>query len=163
MTTGNPTSALPATPVVQTARDLVLLVARIGLGVMMFAHAKLEFDFGGGSLAGVGQLFAQSGIPLPAITGPANVLFEFVGGVAMILGLGVPIVGVLMALNMAGAWILVHTSPLFSMDHNGPELVIALGLLSLVLAAIGSGRFGLDHLIVTRARKKAGTTTGVQR
>ena len=40
----------------------------------------------GGSLAGVGQLFAQAGVPLPAITGPANVLFEFVGGIAMILG-----------------------------------------------------------------------------
>jgi putative oxidoreductase len=153
MTTGNPATARPTTPVVQTARDLVLLVARIGLGVMMFAHAKLEYDFGG-SLAGVGQLFAQGGVPLPAITGPANVLFEFVGGIAMILGLAVPIVGVVMALNMVGAWIFVHTSPLFAMDHNGPELVIALGLLSLVLAVIGSGRFGLDHLIVTRIRRR---------
>jgi putative oxidoreductase len=163
MTTGNPSSARQTAPVVQTARDLVLLVARIGLGVMMFAHAKLEYDFGGGSLAGVGQLFAQSGVPLPAITGPANVLFEFVGGVAMVLGLAVPIVGFLMALNMAGAWIFVHTSALFAMDRNGPELVITLGLLSLVLAVIGSGRFGLDHLIVTRTRRKAGTTTAVQR
>jgi putative oxidoreductase len=51
----------------------------------------------------------------------------------------------------------VHTSPLFSMDHNGPELVIMIGLLSLVLAMLGSGRFGLDHLIITRAQRKAGT------
>jgi putative oxidoreductase len=160
MTTGNPANARPITPVVQTARDLVLLVARIGLGVMMFAHAKLEYDFAGGSLAGVGQLFAQSGIPLPTITGPANVLFEFVGGIAMVLGLAVPIVGVLMAVNMVGAWIFVHTSALFAMDHNGPELVITLGL---VLAVIGSGRIGLDHLIVTRARRKGGTTTAAQR
>ena len=138
-------------PIVRAAQDVVLLVARIGLGVMMLAHAKLEYDFGG-SLAGVGQLFAQSGVPLPAITGPANVLFEFVGGVAMILGLAVPIVGVLMALNMVGAWLLVHTSPLFAMDHNGPELVIMIALLSLVLAVTGSGRFGLDHVIVPRLR-----------
>jgi putative oxidoreductase len=156
MTIGNATGIGRNAPVVQAARDIVLLVARIGLGVMMVAHAKLEYDFGG-SLAGVGQLFAQSGIPLPAITGPANVLFEFVGGAAMILGLGVPIVGVLMALNMAGAWMLVHTSGLFAMDHNGPELVITLGLLGLVLAVTGSGRFGLDHLIVARIRRKAGT------
>jgi putative oxidoreductase len=145
---------------VRTARDLVLLLARIGLGIIMLGHAKLEYDFAGGSIAGVGELFAQSGIPLPAITGPANVLFEFVGGVAMILGLAVPIVGVLMALNMVGAWALVHTSPLFSMDHNGPELAIMIGLLSLVLAVVGSGRFGLDHLIVKRARRKAGTAPG---
>jgi putative oxidoreductase len=143
---------------VRIARDLVLLLARIGLGIIMIAHAKLEWDFAGGSLTGVGQLFAQSGIPLPAITGPANVLFEFVGGAAMIIGLAVPIVGVLMALNMVGAWVLVHTSPLFSMDHNGPELAITIALLSLLLAVIGSGRFGVDHVII--ARRKAGATAG---
>jgi putative oxidoreductase len=145
-------------PGVRGARDVVLLLARIGLGVIMIAHAKLEYDFAGGSVAGVGELFAQSGIPLPAITGPANVLFEFVGGVAMIVGLAVPIVGVLMALNMVGAWMLVHTSPLFSMDHNGPELAIMIALLSLVLAVVGSGRFGLDHLII--ARRRARVTAG---
>ncbi|TQM37486.1 DoxX family protein [Pseudonocardia cypriaca] len=145
-------------PGVRGIRDVVLLLARIGLGVIMIAHAKLEWDFAGGSLAGVGQLFAQSGIPLPEISGPVNVLFEFVGGVAMIVGLAVPIVGVLMALNMVGAWVLVHTSPLFSMDHNGPELAIMIGLLSLVLAVVGSGRFGLDHLII--ARRRARVTAG---
>ena len=82
-------------------------------------------------------------------------LFELVGGIAMILGAAVPVVGVLMALNMAGAWAFVHTSGLFAMDHNGPELVIALGLLSLVLAVTGSGRFGLDHVIVRRLRGRA--------
>ncbi|HXV94053.1 MAG TPA: DoxX family protein [Pseudonocardia sp.] len=145
------------TALVRTTRDVVLLVARAGLGVMMVAHAKLEYDFGG-SLAGVGRLFAQAGVPLPAITGPANVLFELVGGIAMILGVAVPIVGVLMALNMAGAWIFVHTSGLFAMDRNGPELVIALGLLGLVLAVTGSGRFGLDHLVVRRLRRTSRTT-----
>ncbi|GAA5120550.1 DoxX family protein [Pseudonocardia adelaidensis] len=140
----------------RTVRDLVLLLARIGLGVIMIAHAKLEYDFAGGSITGVGELFAQSGIPLPAISGPANVLFEFVGGVAMILGLAVPIVGVVMALNMVGAWVLVHTSGLFAMDHNGPELAIMIALLSLVLAVTGSGRFGLDHLIIARSRRRAG-------
>ena len=142
------------TALAQTIRDLVLLVVRVGVGVIMVAHAKLEYDFGG-SLAGVGRLFAQAGVPLPAVTGPANVLFEVVGGIAMILGAAVPVVGVLMALNMAGAWAFVHTSGLFAMDHNGPELVIALGLLSLVLAVTGSGRFGLDHLIVRHLRRRA--------
>jgi putative oxidoreductase len=144
---------------VRVARDLVLLLARIGLGIIMIAHAKLMYDFGGG-LAGVGQLWSQMGIPLAAVAGPAVVLFEFVGGIAMIVGLAVPIVGVLMAPNMVGAWMLVHTSPLFSMDHNGPELVIMIGLLSLVLAVVGSGRFGVDPLIVSRLRRRAGTASG---
>jgi putative oxidoreductase len=148
---------LPGTPDVGTrtatvsvARDLVLLLARIGLGVLMVAHAKLEYDFAGGSIAGVGALFEKSGVPLAAITGPANMLFEFVGGAAMILGLAVLPVGVLMALNMLGAWILVHTGGLYALDQTGPEMVIALGLLSLALAVSGSGRLGLDHLILRR-------------
>lgn len=141
-------------PGVRMARDLVLLLARIGLGIIMLAHAMLMYGLAG-SLSGVGQLWAQSGVPLPSLSGPAVVLLEFVGGATMILGLAVPIVGVLMALNMVGAWVFVHTSPLFSMDHNGPELVITLALLSLVLAAFGSGRFGLDHLIIARQRARA--------
>ena len=64
------------------------------------------------------------------------------GGIAMILGAAVRMVGVLMALNLAGAWVLVHTSGLLAVDHDGPELVIAPGLLSLVLAVTGSGRVG---------------------
>ena len=143
---------------VRSTRDVVLLVARAGLGVLMVAHAKGEYDFGG-SLAGVGRLFAEAGVPLPALTGPANVLFELVGGIAMMLGAAVRIIGVLMALNMAGAWVFVHTSGLFAMDRNGPELVIALGLLSLVLAVTGSGRLGVDHLIARRRRRTSRTAT----
>jgi putative oxidoreductase len=158
MTTVDRTALTRHTGLVQTTRDLVLLAARVGLGVLMVAHAKLEYDFGG-SLAGVGRLFAEAGVPLPALTGPANVLFELVGGIAMILGAAVRIIGVLMALNMAGAWVFVHTSGLFAMDRNGPELVIALGLLGLVLAVTGSGRFGVDHLLARRLHRPSRTAS----
>jgi putative oxidoreductase len=156
MTTIDGTRLARNSALTQTARDLVLLVARVGLGVMMLAHAKLEYDFGG-SLGGVGRMFEQAGVPLGPLSGPANVLFELVGGIAMILGAAVPVVGVLMALNMAGAWMFVHTSGLFAMDHNGPELVITLGLLGLVLAVTGSGRFGVDHLVVRRLHRSSRT------
>jgi putative oxidoreductase len=126
---------------VSLARDLVLLLARIGLGVLMVVHAKLEYDIASGSITGVGALFQQSGVPLGTIAGPVNVLFEFIGGAAMILGLAVVPVGVLMALNMVGAWIFVHTG-------------------SLVLAVSGSGRFGLDHLLLRRVRPQVDTASG---
>lgn len=154
MTTEQASGVLRDARASRAVRDLVLLVARVGLGVIMVAHARLFYDMGGG-LSGVGQIFAQMGVPLSAVSGPANVLLEFFGGIAMILGLAVPVVGVLMALNMLGAWIFVHTSPLFATDFSGPELVITLGLLSLVLAWAGSGRFGLDQLIIPRLRRRA--------
>ena len=138
---------------VQTARDLTLLLGRVGLAVLMIAHAKLEYDYGG-TVAGVGRLFEQAGVPLAALTGPANLLLEAVGGVALILGLAVRAIGVLMALNMLGAWVLVHPTALYAADHTGPETVIAIGLLSLVLAGTGSGRFGLGHLIAHRRARR---------
>jgi putative oxidoreductase len=156
MTTVDSSSAVRTAGVTTVMRDLVLLVARVGLGVMMIAHAKVEYDYGG-SLGGVVDAFDQSGVPLPAIAGPANLFGELIGGALLILGFGVPVIGVLMAVNMAGAWIFVHTSGLFAFDRNGPELVIALGLLSLVLAVTGSGRFGLDYLVAGRARRKTKT------
>jgi putative oxidoreductase len=140
---------------VQTARDLTLLLGRIGLAVLMIAHAKLMYDYGGGSIAGVGRLFEQAGVPLAALTGPANLLLEAIGGVALILGLAVRAIGLLMALNMLGAWVLVHPTALYAADHTGPETVIAIGLLSLVLAVTGSGRFGLDHLIANRRARRS--------
>jgi putative oxidoreductase len=160
MTYGTATSTSSGTSRVPVVRDLVLLVSRVFLGWLMILHAKIEYDFAGGSIAGVGRMFAQTDVPLGAVAGPANVIGEFVGGIAMILGLAVPVVGVLMALNMVGAWVFVHTSGLFAMDHNGPELVIMIGLMSLVLAVVGSGRFGLDHLIVRR-RSRREATAGV--
>ena len=156
MTTMDSSSAVRATGVTTVTRDVVLLLARVGLGVMMIVHSKVEYDYGG-SLSGVVAAFDQSGIPLPAVTGPANLFGELIGGALLILGFGVPVIGALMAVNMAGAWIFVHTSGLFAFDRNGPELVIALGLLSLVLAVTGSGRFGLDHLVVGRARRDTKT------
>jgi putative oxidoreductase len=138
------------------ARDFVLLLVRVGLGVMMIAHTKLTYDYGG-SIAGVVDTFDKSGVPLAAITGPANLFGELIGGVLLILGFAVRVIGVLMAVNMAGAWFYVHTGSLYAMDHSGPELVIALGLLSLVLAVTGSGRWGLDYLIFGRRRRESAT------
>jgi putative oxidoreductase len=153
MTTVDSSSAVRTAGVTTILGDLVLLVARVGLGVMMIVHAKVAYDYGG-SLGGMVDAFEQSGVPLPAITGPANLFGELIGGALLILGFGVPVIGALMAVNMVGAWIFVHTSGLFAFDRNGPELVIALGLLSLVLAVTGSGRFGLDHLVFGRTRRK---------
>lgn len=156
MTTVDSSSTTRATGVPTVMGDLVLLVARVGLGVMMIAHAKVAYDYGG-SLGGVVEAFGQSGIPLPAITGPANLFGELIGGALLILGFGVRVIGALMAVNMVGAWVFVHTSGLYAFDRNGPELVIALGLLSLVLAVTGAGRFGLDHLIFGGTRRNAKT------
>jgi putative oxidoreductase len=135
-------------------RDLVLLLARVGLGILMIWHAKMEWDFGGGSVSGVGALFAHSNVPFPTAAAAFNLGIEFIGGILVIAGAALPLIGVAMAANMVGAWVLVHTGGLYSMEGNGPELVIAIGLLSLVFAVVGSGRLGVDHWVARWYRNR---------
>ncbi len=67
------------------------------------------------------------------------------------LGALTPVVGVLWALNMAGAWWFVHRDAFFASD-GGYELVLALAVLGLVLAATGAGRLSVDALVARRRR-----------
>jgi putative oxidoreductase len=131
-------------------QDAVALLARVGLAVLMIWHVKLAWDYTGG-VAGMVAGFDQMGIPAPELTARFNLFGELIGGILLIVGFGVRTTGALMALNMLGAWYYVHTSGLYAMDHNGPELSIALALLSLMLAATGPGRASLEHL--RRARR----------
>jgi putative oxidoreductase len=140
--------------VAAAARDVSLIAIRAGLAWIMIEHAVMEWNFAGQSLAGVGDMFSQVGVPLAVVAGPANVIGEFVGGIALAAGLAVRAVGVLMAINMLGAWLIAHLHySLF--DGHGPAVVIAVGLLSLSLAITGSGRLGLDWLVGRRRRQRA--------
>lgn len=129
----------------EVARDAILMLARIGLAVLMFWHAKVAWDYMNG-VGGMVRGFDAMGIPFPELTARFNLALEVVGALALVLGVGVRTVGLLMALNMAGAWYYVHTSGIYAMDGNGPECVIAIGLLSLMFVVTGPGRAGLDHM-----------------
>lgn len=122
-------------------RDLLLLVGRIGLGVVFFMHGWQKLDTMG--YGGVGDGFAQMGAPFPQITGPLAMTLELVGGAALVLGAFVGIFGVLLAALMAGAWAVVHAGAGFYVTDGGPSYVIALGSGALAVAAVGAGRFSL--------------------
>lgn len=129
-------------------RDLALLVGRIGLGFIFVAHGWQKLVTNG--IDGVTAGFSQMGIPLPGVSAWFSALVELVGGGALILGAAVPLAGLLLAINMVGALFYVHLDAgLFATD-GGYELVLALAVGALMLAGLGSGRFGLDALLVNR-------------
>jgi len=71
---------------------------------------------------------------------------EFVGGIALLLGIATSIIAALFAVYMASTSALQKAK----MKRNyvgGYELDIALLIASLALAAIGSGTVSLDHLL----------------
>ena len=131
------------------AQDVMLLVARLALGAVMIAHGWQKLDQGG--LGGTADGFEAMGIPLAPAAAAFAIAIEVGGGVLVLLGALTPVVGVLWALNMAGAWWFVHRDAFFAAD-GGYELVLVLGVLGLVLAVTGAGRLSVDRFL-TRERE----------
>jgi len=135
------------------ARDLVLLIARVGLGVVFVAHGWQKFRTNG--IDGTAQAFEKMGVPAPTLSAYYATGAELLGGIALIVGVLTPIAGVLLALDMAGAFAFVHLSNGVFASDGGWELVAVLGLLSLTLAAVGPGRLSLDRLIIRTPERES--------
>ncbi len=123
-------------------RDIATLVARLGLGLVFIAHGWQKFDTNGLDATAAG--FEGMGIPLPTVSAYFSTFVELVGGGALILGIFTPIVGILLFLNMLGAFVFVHYEAGIFVGDGGYELVLALGVGSLLVAAVGAGRISLD-------------------
>ena len=129
-------------------RDAALLLARVGIGVIFIAHGWQKLFTNG--VDGTTKFFTSVGVPLPGVSAWAATVLELVGGAALVLGVAVPVVGVLLALDMLGAFFFVHAGKGIFVAQGGWELVLALGVTSLLLAAVGAGRLSLDHALFGR-------------
>ena len=125
--------------------ELAQLLARLGLGAVFLAHGWQKLVTNG--VSGTADFFASVGVPLPSVSAWVATVIELVGGAALVLGVLVPVAGVLLAANMLGAFVFVHAGNGLFVGDGGYELVLALGVSSLLLAAIGAGRFSVDHLL----------------
>jgi putative oxidoreductase len=125
--------------------SLALLIARIGLGIVFVAHGWQKFDDIG--VAGVGSGFAERGIPAPELAAYAITFVELIGGAALLIGAFTAVAGLLLTLDMLGAFLLVHIKNGVFVSEGGFELVVALGVGALLLAVLGAGRYSVDGLL----------------
>jgi putative oxidoreductase len=132
------------------ARDLAVLVARVAVGVVFFAHGWQKLFTNG--IDGTAAFFDQAGVPAGTVAAWFAAVVELAGGAALILGLAVPVAGLLLLVDMIGAFTFVHAGAGLFVEQGGYELVLLLGAAALLLAVIGSGRFGVDHLLIGRRR-----------
>jgi putative oxidoreductase len=133
--------------------DITLLVARITLGVVLFAHGiqKLIID----GFAKTFEQFEAMGIPLAIASSAFVTVVEFVGGLLLIIGALTRVVVSLHIVVMVGAAIFVHASRgLFAQD-GGWELVAVIAACELTFATFGAGRYSIDHLVLMRSRFRA--------
>ncbi|MFG2021603.1 DoxX family protein [Actinomadura geliboluensis] len=137
--------------------DVVAALARLGVGIVFMAHGWQKIEAG---ITATGRTFDGLGVPLPTAAAVYSAFVELLGGAALIVGLGLPVTGALLFLDMAGAFVFVHADQgLFMVDEgaarNGYELVLALGMASLVFAAGGGGRLTLDQWVIGKRLRGA--------
>ncbi|XVQ08518.1 DoxX family protein [Spirillospora sp. CA-255316] len=128
--------------------DVGLLVGRVALGAIFIAHGWQKLIDTGHE--GVTKGFEAMGIPLPGLAAHYATWVELVGGIALVVGVLVPVAGLLLLLDMIGAFWFVHMDKGLFVSEGGYELVLILGATALMLACTGSGRFGLDALLFGR-------------
>jgi len=131
-------------------KDVAALVGRVGVGVVMLAHGVQKWDMG---LGAVTDMTSGMGVPLPTLAALSLIVVETVGAVAFIVGAALPVLGVLFAIDMAGAIFFVHGGNGLT-GQGGYELVLVLGAAALALGFNG-GRFSLDHVLVGKRRVRA--------
>jgi len=131
-----------------TNAGLGLLLLRVALGIIFVMHGlgKLVGPpfVGGGMEVWIGFVTGL-GFPVPVAVAWFGALLETLGGVALMIGAGVPVAALLLAIEMAiGAW-KVHIAHGFDVFHfgdaaaRGYEYNLALigGLLALVFGGPG--------------------------
>ena len=139
--------------VMRTSPDPLLLIARIVLGVVMFAHGsqKLFGMFGGRGLDATYAFFGTFGIP-PWL-GTLAMFAEFAGAVALLLGLLGRVAAAGLIINMLVAIAVVHGRFGFFMNWGGQQAgegiefhLITIALLLTILVR-GSGPLSVDQAV----------------
>lgn len=132
-----------------------ITLIRVTLGGIMFGHGaqKVLGWFGGYGLKGTTGYLTSIGIPLPVAY---LVCFtEFLGGIALVLGLLTRLAALGVAVVMVGAVVKVHLPNGFFMNWDltpgkGHGFETNLALLAMALACViaGGGALSIDRLLV---------------
>lgn len=118
-----------------------LLLLRVVLGVTFVLLGWQKVSEWG--MAGTAESFEGMGVPAPAVSAVLAAAVELLGGLALVLGVLIRTAGVLLALDMVGALVLVHASAGFFAADGGVEYVLVLAAAALALALTGPGRYAL--------------------
>ena len=128
------------------------LALRIPVGIIFAAHGaqKLFGWFGGYGLDGTGQWMDSIGLSpgylMALLAGGA----EFLGGLALIIGLLVRPASAVLAFAMLIAIFSAHIGNGLFMSNNGYEFGLALLAVSVSLIFSGAGRASVDRLIAVQ-------------
>lgn len=120
--------------------DITMLIIRIVVGSTFILHGgqKLFGWLGGSGMHGWLGYLATLGITMPII-GYLAAIFEFVGGLMVLTGIGAELGALMILITMLAAIYLVHSHGYFL--PNGMEYALNLALLCVAIIFGGTGSY----------------------
>lgn len=131
-------------------RSLLTLLGRIGVGIILIAHGWQKLMTWG--IPATTENFGKMGIPFPHIAAWYATIVELAGGILLILGIALPLVGLAVAIDMAGAILFVHL-PHGLFAPEGFELPLAVGAATLAMS-FNAGTWSVDHGLFGRRKNR---------
>jgi putative oxidoreductase len=128
--------------------DLALLILRVTVAVVMFAHGW-NHVFRGGKIPGTGRWFESLGMKPGVLHAWLASGTERAAGVALVVGLATPLAAAGVVGVMLVALITNHLKNGFFIFRPGEgyEYVMTLCLVSIALGGLGPGEWSLDHAL----------------
>ncbi len=126
------------------AINFALLLLRCGAGAVMLAHGINHMR---PNIDGTAKWFGSMGMKPPKLQAWLASLTEVGSGILLILGLLTPFAAAGIVGVMAVAWAINHRGNGFFIFRPGEgwEYVMTLGIVGIVIGALGAGEWSLDH------------------
>lgn len=106
------------------------------------------------NLAHVTEFFASLNLPAPGLTAAFVASVEFVGSILLVIGLFSRFVGLVLAIDMAMAYIMADRQALFSIFADPGKFYVAdpytFLFAALLILIFGPGKFALDTYLLRR-------------
>lgn len=126
----------------QKWQNEIYLALRIVTGLVFVYHGYAKVFVMG--MDGVTGFFTSVGIPMAGLMAVLVSYGEFLGGIALILGLFTHWIAKLNVLIMLGAIYFVHLANGYDATKGGYEYPLMILVVSLFIAATGAGKYSLD-------------------
>ncbi|MBS1958755.1 MAG: DoxX family protein [Bdellovibrionales bacterium] len=130
----------------ESLQSIPILIIRIGLGWLFFWSGWGKLN----NLPKIIDYFQSLGIPAPSVQAPFVALVEFLGGIAVFLGLGARLASLLLASTMIVALITAKREDIADFASLWDISEFLYVLFFLVIATHGPGKFALEGFLHKR-------------
>jgi putative oxidoreductase len=126
-------------------RDIAYTLVRVIIGYILFMHGWTKVT--GAGVAGVSALMARQGLEPATLFALAAMFLETVGAICIVIGMFTRFFAAALAIELGIALLAVYFKAGFSVNQDGFEYVLLLGIVMFAIAIRGGGPYSVDRVI----------------